>query len=42
LMVVPRSHSPMAFGVFHPAILLPQTLPERLSPAEVETILEHE
>ncbi len=42
LLVVPEACSPMACGVFSPAILLPRRFCERLELAEIEAILGHE
>ncbi len=34
--------SPMAVGFLHPAVILPEGLPEELAPAEIEHVLLHE
>src|SRR5690606_25579784 len=36
------TRSPMAFGLFKPVIILPQTLLQRLTPAELQLALLHE
>lgn len=36
------TRSPMAFGLFKPVIILPQTLLQRLTPAELQLVLLHE
>jgi len=42
VMSVPGLLEPGVFGVFRPALLLPEGIVERLNPAELDTILAHE
>ena len=42
LRVMPQSISPAVYGLFRPVVLLPQTLADRLSPAQLRPVLLHE
>ena len=42
LMISAQVHAPIAFGLLRPTVMLPVSVIEKLSPAEIRTILAHE